>query len=781
MGAAGLLALVAVWTFFWYRRERRPSLWACLVLTLLRAAAAATLLVLLLEPTLRTERTERQRSVVAVLVDRSDSMSLRDRWTDPAERRSLARWAGVADPSALPRSEWAYRSLAGSAREAGVRNTRETWKQGSARKAKAGGAQIAAPWLNALEKTHEVRVYAFGGDRRATTVTGLRSRAAVSGDATRLGDAIATTLEEFAGQPLAGIVLLSDGGSNMGEDPVAAGERAGERRVPVFTVGVGDPTPPHDLAVASLLVDDVVRKGDEVAVNVGLKHSGLAGRSVRLTLREDGREVAKQAVTLAEAGQQDVLFNYRPRQVGARVLQVTAAPLTGEVSRQNNAREARVRVVEKQLKVLYLEGSPRWEYRYLKNAILRDPTIRLACLLLDSEPSGGGEGNLKIAGFPGDRKPLFEYDIVVLGDVPRASLPDAQLALLRAFVEERGGSLIVIAGEAHMPWEYVGSPLEAILPAVLLSAAAAPRGDGGGWGRTADEPFGLKLTEAGRRHPMLQLEADPSANARRWVGLPGSFWIGLIQRPKPGAAVLVEATGGGAGSSASLPLVMTQTVGEGTTFLSLVDSTWRWRYRLGDTYFYRYWGQVLRTMTPHELPGENRLVKINADRERYLAGERVVLRARALTPTFHPLRVEALTASVVRDDGTRTVVRLSPLADRPGVYTAEWAPPRPGQYRVLLRPAAGGEAETEFTVEEASRERRDPAMNRELLQRVARASGGAYLSLPDLDRLPGRIPDRSERRVTRAERPLWDAPLPLALFSLLLVGEWLLRKKVGLL
>jgi hypothetical protein len=217
-------------------------------------------------------------------------------------------------------------------------------------------------------------------------------------------------------------------------------------------------------------------------------------------------------------------------------------------------------------------------------------------------------------------------------------------------------------------------------------------------------------------------------------------------------------------------------------FLSLTDSTWRWRYRLGDTYFYRYWGQVLRTMTPHELPGENRLVRVTVDREKYNAGERVVLRARALTPTFHPLRATALSATLTRDDGTRTEVRLGPLPGRPGVYTAEWTPSRPGRYRVSLRgPSGGPAAEAEFAVEDASPERRDPEMNRDLLQRVARAGGGAYLELADLNRLPERIPDRSERRVTRAERPLWDAPLPLALFSLLLVGEWLLRKRSGLL
>jgi hypothetical protein len=235
-------------------------------------------------------------------------------------------------------------------------------------------------------------------------------------------------------------------------------------------------------------------------------------------------------------------------------------------------------------------------------------------------------------------------------------------------------------------------------------------------------------------------------------------------------------------ASSGLPLMLVQTVGEGMSFLSLIDSTWRWRYRLGDTYFYRYWGQVLRTMTPRELPGENRLVKLTVDRDQYLPGERVVLRARALTPTYHPLRASSLAARLTRDDGTRADVRMSPMPGRPGVYLTEWTPPRPGRYRAAVQAADGrAAAEAEFEVEDTSPERRDPELNRDLLQRVARSSGGAYLELTELDRLPPRIPDRSERRVTRTERPLWDAPLPLALFSLFLVSEWLLRKRAGLL
>ena len=227
---------------------------------------------------------------------------------------------------------------------------------------------------------------------------------------------------------------------------------------------------------------------------------------------------------------------------------------------------------------------------------------------------------------------------------------------------------------------------------------------------------------------------------------------------------------------------MIQPEGEGAVLLSLVDSTWRWRYRLGDTYFYRFWGQVLRTLTPHELPGDNRLVRLTVDRESYRPGEPVVLRARLLTPTYHPLRAPSVSITVTRDDGTRSEVLLRPLPGTPGVYSLDWVPPRPGKYQVMLRvPSGNATAAAGFAVEGAPLELQEPEMHQELLERVAQAGGGAYIPLTRLDQLPRRIPDRGETLVTRNERPLWDTPWPLALFSLLLVGEWVFRKRSGLL
>jgi uncharacterized membrane protein len=472
-----------------------------------------------------------------------------------------------------------------------------------------------------------------------------------------------------------------------------------------------------------------------------------------------------------------VSLSFTPQQTGALTLQVAVPPQPGEVSRENNRRTFSVRVVEKQLRILYLEATPRWEYRYLKNAILRDTSIQFACLLTEADPRLGGEGNVRITSFPREPAELFRYDIVILGDVPREALSQEQLESLRRFVQERGGSLIVIAGERAMPWAYRATPLAELLPVALPEAQEEVR---------ADEPFRLQLTEEGKRHPMLLLAGSPEASARVWESLPGMYWAGAVPRVKPGATVLaVHPTR--RGESGPLPLLVVQQTGEGRCYLSLVDSTWQWRFRLGDTQFYRYWGQVLRWLAPHELPGENRTVRLTADRTRYALGERVTLRARLLTPTFHPLRVPAVTARVRSREAGGATVRLLARPGAPGLYEAEWIPSRAGSYEVALGAPSGGaagesaEASVRFVVEAVLLEQEKPERDDALLRRVAAAAGGAAVPLAEVGGLPERLRDARRQVTSRVEHELWDTPLPLALFCFFLVGEWALRKRKGLL
>ncbi len=226
-----------------------------------------------------------------------------------------------------------------------------------------------------------------------------------------------------------------------------------------------------------------------------------------------------------------------------------------------------------------------------------------------------------------------------------------------------------------------------------------------------------------------------------------------------------------------------QQVGEGTSFMLMVDSTWQWRAKVGDKYFYQFWGQVIRSLTPHELPGANRFIRLTADRATYALGEKVVLRARLLTQNFHPVRAAEVNAEMRRQDGQRFPVRLEPVPGAAGVFSGEWLPPVAGSFQGTLQAPGGnrGESITNVVVEAASLEMDQPEQNEGLLRRLAAMTGGKYLLPSQFAGLPALIPDRHTETETRVEHELWDAPLPLVLFMVFLVLEWILRKRKGLL
>ena len=779
MGLIAGAGLILVWLlFFYYRDGTRPSwIWKGLMV-LLRVGAMAVLALMVCQPMLRSQRTESNPSVVAVVLDESSSMRLKDRWRRVDRRRDLVQALGDPRAGDLARSAALYQLLGRDdsrlLRRLAGKHTVRIYRFG----ADVTGKELAVPQERGPGKEEPAsgRNRPTPASRSATAETERLPLSAgkSSAEQTRIGSALEYVLQDTAGQPLAGIVLCSDGGQNMGEDPTAAARRVAEERAPIFTVGFGDPQPPQDVAITSLLADEVVRKGDEVVVSVAVRQRGYPGRTVPLTLKLGDRVLETRNVQLAPEGQkQEVNLSFTPTEAGARTLTVSLPGLSGELTLSNNQKAWPIRVVDKKLKILYIEGRPRWEFRFLKNAILRDQTTLFACILTDADPALGGEGNVPIYGFPRERKALFDYDIVILGDVPRNFLSAGDMKNIRAFVEERGGSLITIAGEVSLPWDYRGTELETVWPIVAPQSRRET---------LFREPFQLALTDAGARHPMCFLVPDVEQNRNLWHSLAGMYWCGVAERAKPGATVLAQHPTM-RGTDGNIPLMALQQVGEGMSFMTMVDSTWQWRFRVGDKYFYRFWGQVVRSLTPHELPGANRFVRLTADRTTYALGEKVVLRARLLTPNFHPVRLKEVQAEMERTDGQRYPVRLEPVPGAAGVYSGEWQPAQAGSFRGLLNMAGAprGESLTNVVVEASSLELEMPQQNEALLRRISGVTGGKYLLWSEVAGLADQIPDRRQVVSTRVEHSLWDAPLPISVFLVLLVGEWLLRKRSGLL
>lgn len=770
--AIALLLVGAVWFGWLYVRDgTRPSLWVKTPLLLLRLIALTALILMLLQPMLRLSRTERLRSSVILLVDNSGSMARRDPKLPPDRAAQVARATG-GDPKRMTRAEIVERL--------------------------ANHPQVNL--LAELAKRYNVRLYHFASEAQPaalpTGVSGVGSRVAeeptpdirhptssdrlqvtpdaARGGSTQIGTALKRALDDAAGQPVAGALLLTDGGNNLGDDPVNVAERAKQQGVPVSALGVGDPTPTRDLAITEALADQVVRKDSIAQAFAGIAHRGYEGRTITVTLRRGSETVGTQTLRLGPAARkQTVTFTYSPKQAGNFTYTVSTALLPNEITGDNNRRRFLQRVITKRLKILYVEGEPRWEYRYLKNAILRDKQIAFSCFLTSSGAQLGGEGNVPIYRFPPDEKSLFDFDILILGDVPRAFFSETQVRNIRRFVEDRGGSLIVIAGEKHMPQDWRGTPLEAVFPVVLPALPEQVK--------TA-EPFQWELTPEGRQDPLLRLAPDPAANARIWRNLPGMFWNAGVERAKPGATVLaVNPVRSNAYGKRILLAV--QSFGGGRCLMALTDSTWRWRYRIGDRYFYRYWGQAIRAMTPQETPGGNRFAQVSTDRAEYPLGDRITVHARLLDPFYRPIKARRVAATLRGETGGATPVSLEAMPGSPGLFTADILADRVGRFTLsVVSPGSPDQAATvNFLVQSITLEEQQPEMNEALLKRIAEAGGGRYYRPDELRRWIDSLPANDQTIRSEAEIELWDAPLFLLLFVVPITLEWFIRKKTGML
>lgn len=639
--------------------------------------------------------------------------------------------------------------------------------------------------LKELSKKYNVHVWTFAGKSHDILLPSDKKKLTnykfniapdkKTGDTTQMGDAFHKPMDELAGQPIAGTLVISDGGNNQGEDPILVADGAKQAGMRISTVGLGDTTKTKDVALLSVLADDVVRVNNTVTVYAALTHRGYAGKIIGVSLMRGNEVIGHETVKLGPDDQkQEVHFNYVPTQGGRFTYTVTAAVQPGEITVSNNKRSFIQTVISKKLKVLYVENEPRYEFRYLKNAILRDTSLDFGCILLSGDDAAaGGEGNFPVNGFPQNEKELFEYDIIVLGDVPRSYFSEQQLLSLRQFVEDRGASLLVIAGEDHMPHEYAGTPLEAVLP-VVFSPSPNPI--------ITEEPSQWQLTPEGRRSPITQLENSAGENERVWATLPGMFWAAGVDRVKPGATALaVHASRRNA--DGPYPLVVEQPFGSGKCFIELVDSTWRWRWRVGDRYFYRYWGQVFRTLTPKELPGNSRFVQLNADRANYLLGDRVSLNARLLDAYYHPIKADSAVATIKNENGQETHVTLQATPGSPGLYTVQLQPDRVGKYEVsVISPAnPDAKASTAFIVESQALERQRPELDEGLLRKVAAAGGGKYYQPNELAQWMRSLPNNRLTIRSEEEIELWDAPLFLVMFIVPLSLEWVIRKRRGLL
>jgi uncharacterized membrane protein/ribosomal protein L16/L10AE len=715
LGLCAAIGLVAVAVTL---ARRQLGLWRALVLGTLQFAFLLLALVLLWRPVLNLEQIRDKQNVVAVLVDDSGSMN-------------------VATDAKLP----TRRAQAVAALQDGV--------------------------LQVIAKRSDLRLFSFSD--RAQSVESL---AALPGGAaaTRIGDALGTVMQMAASVPMAAVVLVSDGadtGDTLNEAALARLAAAG---IPVHTVGVGPEQIDNDLELEQLQVPATAVAGATVRASVSIRHQKQKGTRVRVY---DGAQlIAAQEVPLApEPGLTTVAMEFPAGDAGVRDLRVVLDAARNETHLANNERRAVVEVDARRRAVLYLEGEPRWEYKFIRRAAEGDKSLRLASAVRATPNryyrQGVNSGDELANGFPATVNELFAYDAVVIGSLEAAALSQDQHQWLKDFVDRRGGSLLLLAGRDGLGdggWSRV--PIAPLLPAQLPTGAERT------YGARASR---VQLTEYGRESPIGRFDNDPVRNAAQWQELPALADFQDLGRLRAGAVVLVESVAG----ERAVPLLVTQRYGRGATWLMGTATTWRWQMQLplADQRHETFWRQMLYALAA---PAPAR-ISLQTDRQVYEDDAAVTLEAEVLDEGFRPLPDAKLAIEAVSDAGVKVPVRIEPSGRSDGRYAVAVDAREPGLYRVQMTASAGGRevgsAVTHLRRVAGVLEQFATWQHRPMLTRIAQTTGARYWSLDDLQGLPEAIRYSRAGMVERQTLDLWNMPLALILLALLKVAEWLLRRR----
>src|SRR4051812_6700175 len=724
VSVAAAIALVTLFTYRGLSAIERPR--DRVVLVGLRLAALAVLLFCLFRPALILKAAVPQQNFLGVLVDDSRSMS-------------------IADLNGQTRSTFIRQQLAGP----------------------------NAKLLDALSQRFVVRFFRFSSssDRVATA-----GDLAFGGTATRLGQALDRARDELSGLPLAGLVMVTDGAdtSDAAIDETLASLKA--RSIPVFTVGVGQERFAHDVQVTRVETPRTVLKGTALVVDVVLSQTGYGGQTLPLTVEDDGRIVSTQEVTLPPDGESaTVKVRFTANEAGARTFKFKVPTQPGEQVTQNNAREALIQINDRAEKVLYYEGEPRFEYKFLRAGVHDDGNLQVVSMDRTAENKYYRQSLTNpdelIGGFPKTREELFSYRGLILGSVEAASFSPEQLRMIADFVNKRGGGLLMLGGRrAFAEGGWGGTPVGEVLPVIIENSNTKYFSE-----------LQAKPTRAGATFPVTQIAGDEKASAAKWNDMPAVTSVNAIRLAKPGATVLLT----GVDNRRQDQIVLAyQRYGRGKAIALPIQDSWLWKMdakvAVTDTTHAMFWRRLIRWL----VDGVPEQVNVTTTADRVEPGEAIKLSAEVLDAAYAEVNDSRVVARVTAPSGKVTEVPVEWTVTKDGDYRAQFTPDESGIYDVKVTAARDqkdlGTADMHVRVSAGDAEYFDAGMRAPLLKRIAEETGGRFFTSPNAASLPEAI-SYSGRGVTVVEeRELWDMPaLFLALVSLI-AAEWGYRRMRGL-
>ena len=728
----GVGILAAAGLLFWHVRRNHGMLSGArpIAIWLLETALIALLLFLLWHPALSVATLRPQQNVVAVLVDDSRSMSIAD--------------------------------------ESGTRLAR-------AQSLLNGGL------LKSLGDRFQVRLYKFGTDAQR-----IQKSLEIAGTApaTRIGNTLDRVMAESSSLPLGAIVLLTDGADNAGGidlDTVAAIRR---QRIPIHTVGLGREHPERDVEVVDALLAARALPQSRLTATVTLQSYGLSGNKARLSVRDAGKVLASQDVALKGDGAlQTEAITFNIGQAGPKTLEIGVDPVSGEENTLNNKISRVVNVQASKPRILYFDGEPQWEYKFVRRAMDDNPEIVVFSMERTTQnkiyrqpcPAGGCPDGFKHDekeledGFPSKAEDLFAFQGLMLADVEAGYFTPAQQQLIHDFVDRRGGGLLFLGGRASLSdGGYASSSLSDLVPTKLPANKS-----------TFHRDFSkVELAAAGRENILTRLDDNPERNVQRWKEIPMVADYQEVGEPKPGATTLLSVT---PQSRSAMPLLVTEPYGRGRTAVFATSGSWRWKMWMAheDKTHATFWQQMFRYLVT-DAPSQ---VTATTPKTVLADDTRVPLRVEVRDKEYKPLSTARVQARFLAPDGSSATLELSPRPLEEGVYTGEWTAEKPGSYVVEM---LAGEEQQEvgrdvlaFRREDGVAENFHTGQNRELLQKLSDQTGGKYYTSADASKLPNEISYSEAGITSRETRDLWDMPVIFLLALGIRASEWTLRRKWG--
>ncbi|MGH9800529.1 MAG: glutamine amidotransferase, partial [Blastocatellia bacterium] len=589
------------------------------------------------------------------------------------------------------------------------------------------------------------------------------------GAATDVATALRGAVTESTGSPLSAIVLVSDGGSNTPRDLSAELRELRSRNIPVFTIGVGNPSRFKDAETVRITAPRRVLSGSAIIAETLIRLSGYDNQKISLAVSEDGKALKTQAFDVKSGEAQSVTIEFNPTSVGNHRYTFEVKPLDGETTLENNALDALIAVTDDKPKILYVEGEPRWEYGFVRKAATAKAEKNLALVSSLRSADGkfyrqGVESGVELtSGFPVTMEELFTYQGIIIGSIEANFFNYEQLRQIEQFASRRGGGVMAIGGSRSFDaGKYAQSPIADLLPVYLNGQIEEPE-------MQIVQNFKATMTARGRAHAVTRLNEDRAQSAKVWDEMPPISVPEALTTTKPGATVILEARHI-TDKNRVLPLLVEQRYGRGRTLAFTTNDSWRWRMEVSSQYNHHetFWRQLLRYLvstTPRQF-------EVASERDVYVPGDTISLRSEVNDKKFEPIRDAQVTATITKPSGATVdlPLKINFNSDSSGQsseastgastdYRSEFAASETGTYKVEMTAKRGNEtlgtAQSSFLVTERSREFFDAAQNVELLKRVASETGGKYFTLAKPNDLLDEITMLEGKNSERVSKDLW--------------------------